>query len=198
MTSETQLTKQKQLDEIAEELANLVQSPLYPYRQAKNYYPVPGEGNPDADVLFIGEAPGQQEAKTGRPFVGRSGKFLDQLLESIGLNRADVFITNIVKDRPPENRDPSAVEIELYSPLLIRQVKIIQPGVIATLGRFSMEFILTLFNIPVQDQKISALHGKPLRTVVDGQELVVLPLFHPAVALYNQSQQVTWNKIFRY
>ena len=128
-----------QLQAIAEELLCLEASPLYAYREEKGYLPVIGEGAPDAEIMFIGEAPGAQEAKSGRPFVGNAGRVLDTLLESIGLERANVYITNIVKDRPPQNRDPHVGEIELYRPFLLRQIDIIQPRVIATLGRFAME-----------------------------------------------------------
>lgn len=178
-----------QLKELAREVENLKESPLYAFRKEKGYQPVFGEGDPNANILFIGEAPGEREARTGRPFVGASGRFLDELLEGIGLRRDQVYITNVVKDRPPENRDPKPDEIRLYAPILVRQIEIIQPRVIVTLGRFSMEFIFKLFDMPEQGGKISRLHGQPLKATAPHGEVTVHPLFHPAVALYNQGQR---------
>lgn len=172
------------LKTIEHEVENLTSSPLYAYRQKNKYHAVFGAGDPQADIMFIGEAPGKQEAMSGEPFVGAAGKFLDKLLESIGLDRQKVYITNIVKDRPPENRDPEPEEIKLYSPFLRKQIKIIQPKVIVTLGRFSMDFILAEFKIPEQGGKISDLHGRPLPAKTSYGEVTVIPLFHPAVVLY--------------
>jgi DNA polymerase len=180
-----------QLQELARAVENLEESPLYGYRKEKGYHAVFGEGNPNASIVFIGEAPGERESKTGRPFVGASGRFLDELLESIGLRREEVYITNVVKDRPPKNRDPKPDEIRLYAPFLKRQIEMIQPRVLATLGRFSMDFVLELFEMPERGQKISGLHGKPLKAAAPYGEVAVLPLFHPAVALYNQGQRET-------
>jgi uracil-DNA glycosylase family 4 len=179
----------EQLRQIREEVMNLTQSPLYEYRVENNYFPVIGQGNHFAKIMFIGEAPGENEAKTGRPFAGQSGRVLDELLERISLKRDDIYITNIVKDRPPKNRDPKKDEIALYAPFLKRQIEIIQPQVIATLGRFSMEFILGLFNAPEKDQKISDLHGKTIKVNTGYGEAYVIPLYHPAVALYAASQK---------
>ncbi len=139
---------------------------------------VPGAGNPHADIMFIGEAPGKSEDEKGEPFVGAAGNFLNELLESIGLNREDVYIANTVKCRPPDNRDPRPNEIETCLPYLKKQILIIQPKVIATLGRFSM-------NLFFPDLKISQAHGK-LQTK---NNLHIVPLYHPAAALYNGSQR---------
>ena len=135
---------------------------------------VPGEGNADADILFVGEGPGKDEDAQGRPFVGAAGKFLTQLIESIGLTREDVFIANMVKHRPPNNRDPLPDELAAYEPWLAAQVEIIQPKVIATLGRFSMAYFLG------DGQTISKIHGQPKRA----RGNVVMPMYHPAAALY--------------
>lgn len=183
--------KTEKLKAIRDAVWNLTESPLYEYRKQNNYYPVLGMGSHDASIMFIGEAPGKTEAEKGMPFVGASGKFLDKMLEGINLKREDVYITNIVKDRPPDNRDPSTAEINLYSPFLVQQIEIIQPKVIATLGRFSMEFILRLFDAPEKTQKISQLHGKVIEVQAGYGKIHVLPLFHPAVALYNQAQKAT-------
>lgn len=167
--------------EIGGELADL--------RREGKYFPVLGEGSHDAHIMFVGEAPGENEAKQGRPFVGRSGKFLNELLESVGIKREDVYITNIVKDRPPKNRDPRPDEIELYSVFLDRQIEIIKPKVIATLGRFSMEYVMKRYGLDFEVGPISKLHGQVFDTEVEGQKVKVVPLYHPAVALYDGSKR---------
>jgi len=131
-----------------------------------------GEGNPDADVMFIGEAPGFYEDREGRPFVGRAGKLLDKLIDEIGWKRSETYITNIVKRRPPENRDPFPEEIAAYAPYLSRQIEIIDPKIIAPLGRFAMNYFLP-------DAKISKDQGK----LFWWGERLVMPLYHPAAAL---------------
>lgn len=137
---------------------------------------VPGEGNPDADIVFIGEAPGRNEDLTGKPFIGAAGKVLSQLLEEIGLKRDDVFITSIVKFRPPNNRDPKPAEKEESWPYLLRQLRVIEPKLVVTLGRHSMGYF-------VPNQSIAQVHGK----LIEGGEWPVLPVYHPAAALYNRS-----------
>jgi len=137
---------------------------------------VPGEGNPDAQIMFIGEAPGFNEDIQGRPFVGQAGKLLDTTLAEVGLNRPDVYITNIVKFRPPENRDPFPDEIEVCRGWLDRQIQIIEPQVIATLGRFSMgKFIPGI--------TISKIHGQPHMIDFLNGRYTVFPMYHPAAAL---------------
>jgi len=187
----------ERLRAIKDEIVNLTQSPLYSYRNANGYFPVIGQGNHDAAIMFIGEAPGKNEAETGRPFCGASGRVLDELLESIDLERGQVYVTNIVKDRPPNNRDPLKSEIDLYAPFLLRQIDIIQPQVIATLGRFSMEFILKQFRAPAANQRISQLHGKVIQVQAAYGQISALPLFHPAAVLYNPNQRATLEADFR-
>jgi len=177
--------KATQLEEMEEELRNLEASPLHEYRKENDYQPVLGEGDLDADVMLVGEAPGAEEARTGRPFVGRAGRVLDTLLQSIGLDREDVYITNVVKDRPPGNRDPRAEEIALYAPFLRRQIDIVQPNVIATLGRFAMTFVLREYDAPLHSQKIGDLHGEVIHADAPHGELLIVPLYHPAAAFYN-------------
>ena len=179
------------LEKIGEEILNLEESPLYSYRKENNYSFVLGEGNVEAKIMLIGEAPGEKEAKTGRPFVGASGRFLNELLQSIGMKREDIYITNIVKDRPPNNRNPSVKEIRLYQPFLLRQIDIIRPEVIVPLGRFSMEFILNQFDAPEKGQKISELHGKQIKGIAPYGEITIVPLYHPAVALYSVDSKQT-------
>jgi len=140
-----------------------------PLREANLVF---GEGNIDCGVMFIGEAPGETEDRLKRPFVGRGGQLLDRMIESIGWKRSDVYITNIVKRRPPQNRDPLPEEIEAYKPYLTRQIEIIRPRVIVTLGRFSMNYFLP-------EAKISRDRGRTF--TVNG--FLIYPVFHPAAAL---------------
>ncbi len=193
----TQEEKQNQMDQIANQIENLTESPLYAYRQENHYLPVIGEGDLGAKIMFVGEAPGAKEAQSGRPFVGSAGKVLNEMLAQIGLEREDVYITNIVKDRPPKNRDPKTDELDLYAPFLVQQIEIIQPRVIATLGRFSMDFLLALFQHPAQGQKIGELHGQALTCSTSYGAVQVLPLYHPAATFYNRSLRPTFEADFQ-
>jgi DNA polymerase len=156
-----------------EELKNLeaemVADMTLPLREANLVF---GEGSIDCEVMFVGEAPGKNEDLLKRPFVGRAGQLLDRMIQSIGWRREDVYITNIVKRRPPENRDPLPEEIAAYRPYLARQIEIINPKVVATLGRFSMNYYLPL-------AKIMRDRGRGF--LVDGR--IIFPLLHPAAAL---------------
>ena len=147
---------------------------------------VMGDGNPDADIVFIGEAPGQKEDEQGLPFVGAAGKFLNEMLSEAGMQRRDVYITNIVKYRPPNNRDPSPEEKAAFLPYLLHQLDIIKPKIIITLGRHSMEYFLP-------SAKISQVHGQVIHNKIqygDTQyEWTIVPLYHPAAALYNGSMR---------
>lgn len=186
----------EKMKEIRDELLSFKESPLYEYRIKNKYFPVVGEGSHFASVMFIGEAPGKNEAETARPFCGRSGKFLDEMLSSINLKREDVYITNVVKDRPPENRDPSPQEIRLYSSFLDRQIDIIQPKVIATLGRFSMVYIIEKFGIK-EKYSITEAHGKEFVGQWGYGKVSIVPLYHPAVALYNGKNKESLLKDFQ-
>ena len=141
-----------------------------------------GSGNPNADIVLVGEAPGKKEDEMGVPFVGASGRFLDEMLAAAGLNRDDVYITNIVKYRPPNNRDPLSSEKEAFWPFLLRQIEIIDPKVIITLGRHSGECFMP-------DLKISRDHGQARRVELNSRKYTVVPLYHPAAALYNGSMR---------
>lgn len=186
------LTRKEQMDQIESALVELTDSPLYAYRQKNGYRAVLGEGSLAAQIMLIGEAPGEREAKSGRPFVGASGRLLDELLASIGLKREDIYITNVVKDRPPENRDPTPQEIALYAPLLRQQIEIIQPRVIATLGRFAMTFVIGFLHADLkQPPTITDLHGQVLQGQASYGQVAVVPLFHPAVALYSTQRKGT-------
>ena len=181
------------LKKIKDGVVALKNSPLYKYRVK----PVIGEGDHFAKIMFIGEAPGKNESETGRPFCGVSGRVLDELLSSVGLKREEVYITNIVKDRPPENRDPLPEEIDLYAPFLDKQIDIIQPKIIATLGRFSMVYIMNRFGLQDQLKNISQMHGKVFETSTNYGKINIVPLFHPAVALYNGSTKETLKEDFK-
>ena len=179
------------LRQIRDEVVALEVSPLYAERIKNGTHPVIGEGSHHARVMLVGEAPGRNEAATGRPFVGAAGKILDELLASADINRADVYITNIVKDRPPFNRDPLPEEISVYAPFLDRQIDIIHPEIIVTLGRYAMGYIMERFGCGSQLAPIHKMHG----TIIDAQAaygpIKIIPLYHPAVAVYNASTKDT-------
>jgi len=168
-----------------------LRTPLADERRRTGAHPVIGEGSHRARLMFIGEAPGRNEAATGRPFVGAAGKVLDELLRATGIARADVYITNIVKDRPPMNRDPEPQEIEAYAPFLDRQIDIIRPEIVATLGRFAMGYVMTRFDLAAQLRPISAMHGTVFTAAASYGEVRIVPLYHPAVAVYNASTKDT-------
>ena len=140
---------------------------------------VPGEGDPGADVMVVGEAPGRHEDEQGRPFVGRAGKLLDELLAEAGLRREEVFITNVFKARPPGNRDPRAAEVAHHMHWLEAQIELIRPRIVVTLGRHALKHF--------SDAKIADVHGSAV--AADG--LTLFPLYHPAAAMYNQSLRAT-------
>ncbi len=195
MEGESERTKQMRT--IRDELVVFTDSPLYEYRTANKYHPVVGEGSHDAKIMFIGEAPGKNEAEQGRPFCGAAGRVLEKLLATVSLERRDVYITNIVKDRPPENRDPLPDEIEVYGPFLDRQIDIIQPKVIATLGRFSMDYVMRRLGLAGEIEPISKAHGSVYTAKASYGDVIVIPLYHPAAALYNGSMMSTLEKDFQ-
>jgi len=184
----TEAERTEKLRVIRDEVLDLKTSPLCSERIANGTFPVIGEGSHFARIMFIGEAPGKNEAMTGRPFCGASGKILDELLGSVNIDRGGVYITNIVKDRPPMNRDPLPGEILLYAPFLDRQIEIIQPKAIATLGRFSMDYIMRKFGLEENLEPISSAHGKIFEAEVPYGTVKIVPLYHPAVAVYDRSK----------
>jgi len=169
--------KDKLFSEITENIKSCTKCPLYKSRK----FPVPGEGSLSARVIFVGEGPGKQEDLTGRPFVGAAGKFLDELLARIGLMRSDVFIGNIVKCRPPDNRVPLPTEVEACKPYLIAQIAIIQPKVICTLGNTPLRTLIA------PELSIGRVHG----TVFEKDGFVFFPMYHPAAALYHNALRDT-------
>ncbi|HZS42853.1 MAG TPA: uracil-DNA glycosylase [Candidatus Paceibacterota bacterium] len=189
--------KKEALRKIKDEVVALKASPLFEERTKNKVFPVIGEGSHDGEIMFVGEAPGKNEAATGRPFVGAAGKILTQLLEEIGIKREDVYITNIVKDRPPQNRDPLPDEIEIYGPFLDRQIDIIQPKIIATLGRFSMVYIMTKFGLEFELLPITQMHGKSFEAEATYGKVTIIPFYHPAASIYNQSLREVLREDFK-
>jgi DNA polymerase len=179
------MTKSEQIRIIHEEIIALKESPLYEYRTQNNFFPVIGEGSLDAKMMFVGEAPGRNEAKTGKPFCGAAGKILDQLLEHIKITRNLIYITNIVKDRPPENRDPTKEEIKIYGPFLDRQIEIIKPKIIVALGRYSMGYIMEKFGLNSHLAPIGQLHGRSFDAKTTYGNINVVIQYHPCMGVYN-------------
>ena len=175
------MSKQSQLEQMT---ADILKKNVCPDLAEQATQLVMGDGNLDAEIVFIGEAPGKNEDLQGLPFVGAAGKFLNEMLAAAGMERKDVYITNIVKYRPPNNRDPSPEEKAAFWPYLLKQLQIIDPKVVITLGRHSMEYFLP-------DMKIGQIHGRPKRIQFGDHHIVIMPLFHPAAALYNGSLRQT-------
>jgi len=178
----------QQLQEIRDQVVNCRKCPLYRERHC----PVVGEGNHRAQIMFIGEAPGRQEDASGHPFCGAAGQILNQVLEAIGLKREDVYIANILKCRPPGNRNPLAEEIKACGPYLNRQIEIIQPQVICPMGNFATQYLIKKYGLePLASQNgkllgISRLRGRVFETNdLLGPSRKIVPLYHPAVATYN-------------
>lgn len=157
---------------------------------------VVGKGNTNADILFIGEAPGRNEDEQGLPFVGRAGENLNNLLSEVGLSLDEVYIANILKCRPPENRDPLSDEIKAHTPWLLQQIKEIKPKVICSLGNYATKFFLSGGNVDLMDKQpgITSIHGGVKFVKLDGVEIKLIPLFHPAAIIYNQSLIPLWKK----
>lgn len=177
------LKSQKRLELLQELESNYEALPL----AEKPEDMVMGFGNVDSDVMFIGEAPGRNEAEQRKPFVGRGGQLLNRTLEAHGMKREDFYVSNIVKVRPPNNRDPKPEEINAFVPYLYREIEIIEPLLFVSLGRFSMNFFLP-------DAKISAIHGVLQRFWWEGKITYLLPVYHPAAALRNGNMNEAFSK----
>ncbi len=173
--------RREQLVSLYKEVSNCTKCPLHETR-AKTVF---GAGNADADLMFVGEAPGAEEDRQGLPFVGRAGQLLNQLLEEIGLSREEVFIANVLKSRPPGNRDPQPLEIEACKPYLFEQVRLIEPRVVCTLGNFATKL---LTGSPVG---ITKVRGTPQVHDLGGRTILLLPLLHPAAALRTPAMKET-------
>lgn len=196
LTSSHMPSKIDLIEQIKDEVLNLKKSPLYSYRIENKYFPVIGEGSLDAKIMFVGEAPGKNEAKTGKPFCGTAGKVLDELFQHMSMKREDVYITNIVNDRPQENRDPTKEEIEIYGPFLDRQIEIIKPKVIVALGRYSMGYIMQKFGLSDKIEAISKMHGKAYEAETSYGQIKIVCLYHPCVAVYNPNRKDELKKDF--
>jgi DNA polymerase len=170
----TELSRADELRAFADVVAGCTRCPLADGRTQVVF----GSGDPDADLMFVGEAPGFHEDKQGIPFVGAAGKLLDQLLAGIGMTRADVFVVNVLKCRPPGNRDPMPEEIEACESHLWRQIELIQPRVVATLGNFATKLLSG------RPTGITRVHGQEQETTLGGRRVLLYPIYHPAAALY--------------
>ena len=181
--------KQKVLDELKEEA---VRAKLPLFESATNI--VFGKGNPNAKIMFVGEAAGKNEDLQGLPFVGAAGKNLDKLLGKVGLSLDGVYITNILKYRPPENRDPFPEEIKAHTPWLLQQIREIKPEVICSLGNYATKFFLSEGNVDLMKNQpgITSIHGKVKFVKINGFEIKLIPLFHPAAIIYNQKLKSAW------
>ncbi len=179
------------LDAIVREIKNCKKCGLCRSRKT----PVPGSGSPNAAILFVGEAPGYNEDLSGLPFVGAAGKVLDEMLAAISLKRSEIYIANILKCRPPNNRDPTAEEMKACTPYLDRQISAINPKVICPLGNFAANYILTKFGM--RASKIGAIHGKVFSLNTLTQHLRIIPMYHPASATYNSDMKPVLRDDFR-
>jgi DNA polymerase len=155
-----------------------------------------GKGNENADILFVGESPGKNEDEQGLPFVGKAGKNLDNLLKKVGLSLEDVYIANILKCRPPENRNPLPEEIKAHTPWLIEQIKKINPRVVCSLGNYATKFFLSEGDLGKMETQpgITSVHGKVKFVEINGMKIKLIPLFHPAAIIYNQNLLSLWEK----
>lgn len=180
------MPKEEEMNKVKEECFNFCYN-YYLYEKGTN--PVFGEGSLDANLLFIGEAPGYNESIKGRPFCGAAGNVLNELLNSINLQREEVYITNVVKLRPPENREPTPEEIKEFSPFLDRQISIIKPEVICTLGNCATQYIFKKYGLEDRIQGISKIHGEVFEKRDLFNSTRIVPLYHPAIATYNPNMK---------
>ncbi len=179
--------KEKSIEEIRSDVLACKRCPLY---QTRNL-PVIGQGSLDAKIMFCGEAPGYWEDQKGLPFSGAAGRVLDELLHSAGIKREEVYISNLLKCRPPQNRDPRPEEISACFPYLERQIEIIKPKVISPLGRYSMKYILEKYGFKDQIESISKIHGRVFQSHNLFENIIIIPLYHPAVVTYNANMRET-------
>jgi uracil-DNA glycosylase family 4 len=185
------LPRKELLTLAASQVAVCTKCPLWKTRRTA----VPGDGSGRSKVIFVGEAPGRSEDAQGRPFVGAAGKFLDELLSEIGVSREDVFITNVVKCRPPRNRAPKSLEVQTCTPYLDRQMRIIKPKFIVTLGNHATAYILSKAELPFSG--ITQVHGKAHEATILGVKVTVFPMFHPATVLYNPKYKTVLRQDFQ-
>ena len=187
MAADAAVIRAQGLAALAEEVERCTRCPLYATRTQSVF----GAGHPDADLLFVGEAPGFHEDQQGVPFVGQAGKLLERLLAGIGLARADVYIANVLKSRPPGNRDPQPDEIAACEGFLFRQIELIEPKVVATLGNFATKLLSG------KPHGITRVHGHEQETTLGGRRVLLYPLYHPAAALYTPAMLRILEEDFR-
>jgi len=178
-----------QLGKIKNEVLDCKKCQLYKTRT----YPVIGQGNHQTKIVIVGEAPGSNEDKTGRPFCGQAGNILDELLSLVGIRRKEIYITNILKCRPPNNRNPSKDEIKACHPYLLRQLEIIKPKIICCLGNFATQFIMEKFGLTDKIEGISKIHGQ----IFVNDDLKIISLYHPAVVTYNTAMKEVLENDFK-
>lgn len=155
---------------------------------------VVGDGSLHADIMFVGEAPGRNEDEQGIPFCGAAGKNLDKLLDKVGLKKEDIYIANILKCRPPQNRDPTTEEIKAHTPWLLKQIKEIKPKIICSLGNYATKFFLAKTNVEEMKNQpgITTVHGKVQYIEIEGIKIKLIPLFHPAAIIYRRALETQW------
>ena len=189
------MSSQESLDDIQEDiLCNLI-CPLKDNATKLVF----GKGDEQANIFFIGEAPGEKEDLEGLPFVGRAGQELDKLLQTINLSINDVYIANILKYRPPKNRNPNAQEMQTHTPYLVRQIRVINPKIIVPLGNFATKFVLNNFIVKGMNKLpgISLLHGQKKEITINNKSFTVVPMYHPAAMLYNPKLKETMKEDFQ-
>jgi len=188
------MEKEAEIEKLKKECIEFCKkSPLY----KDGTFPVFGEGSLNSEIMLVGEAPGYNESITGKPFCGAAGKILDELLEYAGLKREDIFITNIVKLRPPNNRNPTQEEIKSFAPFLDKQIEIINPKIICCLGNFSTGYIMKKFNLSNKLQGISKIHGQVFSVSTLFGTIKIIPLYHPAVVTYDANMKDVLKEDFK-
>jgi DNA polymerase len=185
------LSRKELLTHVASQVAVCTKCPLCKTRRTA----VPGDGSARSKTVFVGEAPGRSEDAQGRPFVGAAGKFLDELLSEIGVSREDIFITNVVKCRPPRNRAPKSLEVQTCTPYLDRQMRIIKPKFIVTLGNHATAYVFSKTGLPFSG--ITLVHGKAHEAMILGMKVTLFPMFHPATVLYNPKYKTVLRQDFQ-
>jgi len=184
--------KQKEINKLKQEILNCKKCDLWKTRNK----PVVGEGSLNTEIIFIGEAPGFNEDKQGKPFVGKAGKIFDELLNLVNLKREEIYVTNILKCKPPKNRNPKEEEIIACTPYLNKQIAIINPRIICCLGNFATSYILNKFGLKNKVQGISKIRGEIFSVSTLTGKIKIIPLYHPAVAIYNDGMLNTLKKDF--
>ncbi len=178
-------TKGQRFEELHRALETDTHAPLYSQRMENGYRPVCGEGSPDAQIMFIGEAPGAREAVFGRPFIGAAGHLLHDLIKLYKIDRKYIYLTNLIKDRTPEGRNPVESEINHYARYLEEEIDILRPLLVVPMGRLTMSYVLSRFRVPHENARVVDMHGEVMVGQADYGRVKVVPLLHPSAALYD-------------